>query len=124
MMSYMLRGRRTIVYLEANAVGQLVPAQDTTASRDRRLRLAQGVRELRKGTPTDEAVEPNVWLWWTGEPIEHIRYFAEKTARSFGAGSTGLVELQRMPALWRFNAYKAARIALMHSRREGGGLQK
>ena len=91
--------------------------------REQRTLRVEAKGELRKGTPPDDAVEPNVWLWWTGEPIEHIRYFAKKTAQSFGADSVGL-ELQRMPALWRFNAYKAARIALMHSRREGGALQK
>lgn len=89
---------------------------------ERRLRDTV-VAELRRHTPAGEKVQPNVWLWWTSDPAGRIWGFAEETAKSHGVdASPGL--FKQLPAFWRFHAYKVARIALMHSRREGGALKK
>lgn len=101
---------------------QMESEADGFLADERRMR-AEAMRELREHTPPDEAVEPNVWKSWSEGPTEHIRSFAEKTARANGVEAEP-GELERLPALWRFHAYKVARIALMHARREGGGLQR
>lgn len=88
---------------------------------ERRLRK-HAARELRAVTSAEEAVEPNVWLWWSTDPAERVRVFAEETARAHGV-ELARGECARLPAFWRFHAYKVARIALVHSRREGGGLK-
>ena len=97
-------------------------AADDFLAEERKLRT-EVVDKLRRGTPADEAVEPNVWLWWNHDPADHVRSFAERTARAHGA-TLPASELHRLPAFWRFHAYEVARIALMHARRAGGGLQE